>query len=425
MNSPQPQTLEQWLEYAENNHPLNIDMGLERVRQVAGEMGLLDRQGTSYIIVAGTNGKGSTTTAIAELLTQAGLNTGSTLSPHVHRFNERVQINGRELDDASLCAAFARVDGARGEIPLTYFEFATLVALESFRQAAVDVAVLEVGLGGRLDAFNIISADIAVVTSIGLDHQDFLGDDIEQIGREKAGVFRDGQKVILGHVTESVRAAAAGLNCAVQALDVDFRVEEQVESWSYFSAGLNLEDLPRGVLAPANLALAIAAASSLVQLTAEQIEEAIRRARLPGRMEKWQCGERLILLDVAHNPAAAEFLAAQLERCHPELDFVGILGMLKGKMPVEVVSALPMVNRWLLAPTLGARSRSARELRDVLTGYIESSAYEEFSTAMNEALSSAPAGSGILVLGSFSVVEQARNWLIKSSQCVAHGVASS
>jgi dihydrofolate synthase/folylpolyglutamate synthase len=425
MTDARPKTLQQWLDYAESSHPKNIDMGLERVREVAERMNLLEPRDVRYVIVAGTNGKGSTTTALAALLTQTGLKTGSTLSPHVHRFNERVQINCREVEDSALCLAFAQVDAAREDIPLTYFEFSTLVALECFRQAQVDVAVLEVGLGGRLDAFNIISADVAVITSIGLDHQDFLGDDIEQIGREKAGVFRSNQQVVLGTVTASVHAAAAELDCATQTLNIDFHVAEQAESWSYASPDLKLPELPRGVLAPTNVALAITAASALVDLDADQISRAILAARLTGRMERWSCDGRLILLDVAHNPDGARFLSGQLACCYPGMSFIGILGMLQGKLPVEVVSELPMVSRWLLTATDGPRARSGLELAEVLQGQSDVQVAEELAAAMELALSSAPAGSGILVAGSFSVVEQARNWLINSPVCVAHQTLSS
>ena len=175
-------TLDDWLAYIEGLHPSSIDMGLERVAAIGKRLGVLKPAAVS-VIIAGTNGKGSTTIAAEALLLAAGKRVGATLSPHVHRFNERVRIQGEPLSDAQLCHHFQRIEASRGEIGLTYFEFATLVALDAFAQAQVEVALLEVGLGGRLDAFNIVDADIAIVTSIGRDHEDYLGDDLSQIGR--------------------------------------------------------------------------------------------------------------------------------------------------------------------------------------------------------------------------------------------------
>ena len=410
-----PRNLDDWLAYAERSHSQEIDMGLTRVREVADRMALLEPGATRFVIVAGTNGKGSTTVAIAALLQEMGFKTGATLSPHVHRFNERVQIGGAQLDDEHLCAAFAAVDAARGEIALTYFEFATLVALESFRREAVDVAVLEVGLGGRLDAFNIVAAEIAVVTSIGLDHQAFLGDDLEQIGREKAGVFRAGQTVVLGAVTQSVRDAAASLHCRILAAGEQFESTEQQDSWSYRSDSMQFEQLPRGGLAPANWSMALTVVEQFAPPSRAQLEAALHTARLPGRLERWQCAGRSLVLDVAHNPAGARFLQQQLERVFPERHFLGILGMLSDKKPVEVVAELRCVSAWLLVPTSGARGQSAEALRARLEDRITVEIAVDFESALQQALSSAAEGSGILIAGSFSIVEQARNWLINSS----------
>jgi dihydrofolate synthase/folylpolyglutamate synthase len=410
-----PRNLDDWLEYAERSHSKDIDMGLTRVRKVADRMGLLEPGATRFVIVAGTNGKGSTTVAIAGLLLEMGFKTGATLSPHVHRFNERVQIDGAQLDDERLCEAFAAVDAARGDIALTYFEFATLVALESFRREAVDVAVLEVGLGGRLDAFNIVSADIAVVTSIGLDHQAFLGDDLEQIGREKAGVFRERQTVVLGAVTRSVRETAEKLHCQIFAAGEQFEVTEQQHFWSYRSDSMQYDQLPRGALAPANWSMALTVVQQLAPPSRAQLEAALGRARLPGRLERWQCAGRLVVLDVAHNPAGARFLQQQLDRIFPDRQFFGILGMLSDKMPAQVVAELRCVSDWLLVPTIGTRGQDAQALLAQLEDHAGVEVTSDFESALQQALSSVAEGSGILVCGSFSVVEQARNWLTNSS----------
>lgn len=428
-------TLTDWLEYAESAHPKGIDMGLERVRRVADRMGLLEQTNTRYVIVAGTNGKGSTTVAIETLLGEMGITVGATLSPHVHRFNERVRIAGNELDDVALCEAFAaveaarcgRVSGEREDIPLTYFEFATLVALEAFRRAGVDISVLEVGLGGRLDAFNIIDAEVAVVTSIGLDHQAFLGDDIEQIGREKAGVFRSGQTVVLGNVSQSVHAEAARLNCLTLAAGEAFDAPEAAASWDYHSERVSFSALPRGQLAPANWALALTAVMHFQTPERRQLEAAIARAVLPGRLEQWHVRDQLVVLDVAHNPAGAAFLSAQLERVFPGKRFTGILGMLRDKDPAGVIAELASVSSWVVAPTLGVRSLDAAALATQLAGSpagvgVSVRVSGDWPSALQLALSSCQEGDGILAIGSFSVVEQARNWLLKSPDAMTQRV---
>lgn len=422
-------TLTDWLEYAENTHPQGIDMGLERVRRVAVRMGLLEKSNTRYVIVAGTNGKGSTTVAIETLLGEMGITVGATLSPHVHRFNERVRIAGKDLDDVALCEAFAAVEAARcgrdAVIPLTYFEFATLVALESFRRAGVDIAVLEVGLGGRLDAFNIIDADVAVVTSIGLDHQAFLGSDIEQIGREKAGVFRSGQTVVLGNVSQSVLDEAARLGCLTLAAGEAFDAPETSADWDYHSERISFSSLPRGRLAPANWALALTAVLYFQTPERQQLEAAIARATLPGRLEQWRLHDRLLVLDVAHNPAGAAFLSSQLERLFPGKRFTGILGMLRDKDPAGVVAELPCVSKWVVAPTLGERCLDAQALASQLTSTnptragVSVSVSADWPAALETALSSCQQGDGILAIGSFSLIEQARNWLLKSPEAIA------
>ncbi len=417
LQSDVPQTLDAWLTFAEGQHSREIAMGLERTRAVAERLEVRDVPGRFDYIIAGTNGKGSTTVALEALLLAQGATVGATLSPHVHVFNERVRLNGENASDECLCAAFRRVNEARGEIPLTYFEFAALVALEVFRQEAVEVAVLEVGLGGRLDAFNVVDADVAVVTSIGLDHQAFLGDDVEQIGREKAGVFRPGKPVVLGAVTESVRAQARELDCRVVELGAQVEVELRAGDWDYAGPAVAFDGLPAGALAPSNWALALSAAALRATPTRAQVEEAIARAWLPGRLERHVVAGRELLLDVAHNGAGAEFLATELERRYPGKRFLAVLGMLEDKDSAAVVRMLEAkVARWLTVPTEGARALSAaalearlREAGQPSSGALGAAA--SFEEGLSGAVSSGADVDGILVLGSFSVVEQARNWL--------------
>ena len=415
-----PISLAEWLTYAEAQHPENIEMGLERTRLVAERLGVLERPWDFTYIVAGTNGKGSTTVALESLLLEQGYRPGATLSPHVHVFNERVRLNGVEASDPELCEAFAAVDSARGDVPLTYFEFSALVALVAFQRARIEVAILEIGLGGRLDAFNVIDADVAVVTSIGLDHQAFLGDDLEQIGREKAGVFRQGQTVVLGAVTDSVRQAARALNCLSLEAGRDFLVAQRQNGWDYRGPPGSFTELPSGALAPTNWGLAITAAGEHADLDRSRVVAAIARGALPGRLEQHMLGSLPLLLDVAHNPAGAAFLAAELDRTRPGARFIGVLGMLADKPPEGVVAALgERVTRWLAVPTSGARAQDAPSLCSRLAPELAVIPCDTVAAGLDRALSSRGSEDGILVIGSFSVVEQARNWL--SNQPSADG----
>lgn len=406
------ESLPEWLEYIESLHVKKIDMGLTRVREVAERLAVL-QPGRRNIIVAGTNGKGSTAVFTEALARAQGMSVGTTLSPHVQAFNERVRIDGESLDDSTLCAGFAEVEFARREIALTYFEFATLVALLAFKQAGVDLAILEVGLGGRLDAFNIVDADLAIVTSIGLDHEEFLGGDIEQIGIEKAGVFRPGQKVVLGSVTRSVVERAVKLECDILQLDADFAVQETADEWSICGQNGAWRDFPRGNLAPVNCALGVLAASTLAALSRAHILQALAQARLPGRLEQVTLTECDVYLDVAHNPAGAAFLSAQLAIRFPGRKFVAVLCMLDNKDAAGVTAALRgTVKRWLTIASLGDRARSSSDLAAAVSASVgaeEAIACESMAEALSHAQSFTLDDDGILVLGSFSAVEQARN----------------
>jgi len=407
------ENLPQWLQYIDSLHVKKIDMGLARVREVAEKLAVL-QPGKCNIIVAGTNGKGSTAVFTEALARAQGMTVGTTLSPHVQAFNERVRLAGEPVSDALLCECFAAVESARGAIALTYFEFATLVALFAFKQAEVDLAILEVGLGGRLDAFNIVDADLAIVTSIGLDHEEFLGNDIEQIGREKAGVFRPGQKVVVGCVTGSVVEQARALNCDVLQLGVDFTVRETSDAWSISGQNDGWSELPRGNLAPLNCALGVMAAATLAALSRAQILQALAQARLPGRLEQTRLADCDLYLDVAHNPAGAAFLAEQLAIRFPGREFVGVLGMLDNKDAAGVTAALRgTVKRWLTVASLGDRARSASDLAAAVSASIAQETApipcKSMAAALSHAQSFTRDDDGILVLGSFSAVEQARN----------------
>jgi dihydrofolate synthase/folylpolyglutamate synthase len=412
MTKVESMTLDDWLDHIGAVHPRDIDMGLDRVATVAARLDVV-RPAPVTVIVAGTNGKGSTCVALEQLLGAAGHRVGTTLSPHVDRFNERIRLHGGEIGDAEICSHFEAVERTRGDLPLTYFEFSALAALLAFKSAEVEVAILEVGLGGRLDAFNLVDADLAIVTSIGLDHEDYLGNDLETIGLEKAGVFRPGQTVVLGQVTDSVHQAAADLCCRVHALGMDLSVTEQRETWSCECRDPEFaeSDIPRGVIAPVNAALALTAAACLFPGTDWPIE-ALPAAGIAGRMEGHSHDGVSVLLDVAHNPAAAEFLANQLRCRFGHRRFVGIIATLAGKDTAGVALALDgPVTRWLAVPSSGWRAQSAQAVAAELPAGTE--IMESMDSALDRAASLTSVGDGILVVGSFSAVEQARTLLIR------------
>lgn len=417
-SSLEERSLPDWLQRIDQLHPNEIEMGLDRVRSVAERLQVL-RPAPRSVIVAGTNGKGSTAVFTEALLIDMGYKVGTTLSPHVEHFNERVRIDGVAMDDATLCTYFAAVEAARGDIPLTYFEFATLVALLGFRKSEVDIAVLEVGLGGRLDAFNIVDADVAVITSIGLDHESYLGHDLEQIGLEKAGVLRPGQRAVLGgSVTESVCDRAATLECDVARADVDFTIERSASGWAFRSPRLCLEDLPPGSLAAENCAMGIVAASFVApnreRVSRDVVLAALRRAWLPGRFETIERGGRCYILDVAHNVAAARFLREQLAR-RVARPVVAVLGSLHDKDSAGVMSTLePLLAKVICVSVEGARGLAAEELAARVPAGLDCEAIPDLDAALARARSLTSPGDVILACGSFAVVGRARLQLLGS-----------
>ena len=402
-------SLDDWLAYAERVHLEEIELGLGRVRSVASSLGLLPLSSRS-VIVAGTNGKGTTVTTIESLLRAHGLRTGASLSPHLHHFGERALIDGQLPEDALLCRAFDAVEAARGDVPLTYFEYSTLVALWTFQEQAVDVSVLEVGLGGRLDAFNIVDADVAVITSIGLDHQTFLGDTVEAIGAEKAGVLRSDQRVVLGsEMPDSVWRAVADTGCTVAARDRQFRLEGDVLDARGVPWPVPSEVRLTGALPASNLALGVVAASALApKLQADLCERVANELTMPGRMECFEAAGRTLVLDVAHNPAGARFLNRVLDerKLAPR---VAIYGALRDKPAPEVQAALSDRDmRWMLVPTEGPRGQDAAALSERVG---RGEPYADFVAAFHAACSATAPGDVILAFGSFSVVEAAHRWM--------------
>ncbi len=425
---PNGRNLTAWLGHMEALNPTSIDLGLERVREVGERMGVLEPAPVS-VIVAGTNGKGSTCVCLEQILLACGWRTGCTLSPHLQSFKERVRINGVEAGQATLCEAFEAVEAARGDLALTYFEYSCLATLFCFKAAAVDVAVLEVGLGGRLDAFNIVDAHVAVVTSIGLDHMAYLGDSCEAIGAEKAGVFRTGQRIVLGadmphsvlaaaaHATESPMRWGEGIRLIAEANDTGNPDSgaEAFGGWQVAVAGRRFSGLPSGVLPAENCALATAAACAVDAVTGEDrldelcVRQGWSQAWLPGRLEAFTAGGRQWLVDVAHNPLGAAFLRRELPRRFPGRGVVTLFGNLQDKDSGAVCEALDgLVRHWVLVDTHGPRGLSAEALSGRCAS-VQRTIAGDLEAGLALARSLAEPSDVILAFGSFAVAQAVRS----------------
>ncbi|MEW5769625.1 MAG: bifunctional tetrahydrofolate synthase/dihydrofolate synthase [Pseudomonadota bacterium] len=370
-----PGDLAGWLAHLESRNRTAIVMGLERVRAVRDRLGLT--VDFPILSVAGTNGKGSVCAYLEAMLLAAGVRVGRYTSPHLLRYNERVRIAGREASDSELCEAFVAVEAARGDTPLTYFEHGTLAALWLFRRAGVAAAVLEIGLGGRLDAVNLWDADCAVVTSIDLDHQAFLGDTREAIGFEKAGIFRAGRPAICGDrdPPSSLLRHAAALGTPLRRLGQEIEIRVAGEGWDLRVGDTEFTGLPRPAMAGAhqldNAACAIAALHAVaahLPVPRAAIDAGLRHARQPGRFQV--LGERpLRILDVAHNPHAARALAANLGALpkSPGARTFAVFAMLADKDVAGVIAPLlPYIDFWYAAGLDGPRGLSAPELVGLL-----------------------------------------------------------
>lgn len=419
-------SLAEWLAYLEQLHPNAIDMGLDRSRAVAQRLSL-SRPAPRVITVTGTNGKGSTCAFLASLLQAQGLKVGVYSSPHLLRYNERVQVAGVEASDAELCSAFAAVEAARGEISLTYFEVGTLAAFWLFQRAGLDVAVLEVGLGGRLDAVNLVDADLALITSIGLDHADWLGDSRDSVAFEKAGILRPGKPALCGDLDppqtllEQVALLAAPL--FLRGRDYDLSVDAQAWSWRGLDCQgrmLCLEQLPLLDLPMENAALALQAYALLdLPWQAERIAEALARTRVTGRLDRralnWQGKSLTLLLDVGHNPHAAEYLAQRLVARPPAGKRLAVFGLLADKDLAGVVTPLlAQVADWAVAPLPTGRTRPAAELQAYLHNCgAPVQAYADVQSALRGQCVKAADGDEILLFGSFYCVAEALDWLAR------------
>jgi len=399
-------TLDDWLAYLEHIHGQAIDLGLDRLAQVAQQLELplrADGRNRPFVItVAGTNGKGSTCETLRQLGLAANARIGLYSSPHLHRFNERVVIDHQPVSDDDLIRAFERVEAARGEVSLTYFEFTTLAAFVVFAQADLDLWILEVGLGGRLDAVNLVDCDVAVLTTVDLDHKAFLGDDINIIGREKAGIFRSGRPAVLGSadLPETVIQAADHLNCPQYRFGDEHGLSEDALWWR--GGSLDRDRITASVPLQ-NQATALQAFSlSPFELTPDSALAALNRVQLLGRLQTLYRGDQRLVLDVGHNPHAARYLADRLKGDSWRI----VLAMLGDKDIPGVVDALmPIAEKWCLADLGVPRGLDARTLRDRAT-LTDAQCYDSVAAAIDAACA-VPDGRPILICGSFFTVSEA------------------
>lgn len=412
-----PKDLAGWLAYIEQQHPQTIALGLERVERVRAAMGLAPA--VPVITVAGTNGKGSTCAMLEAMLSAAGYRVGLYTSPHLLRYNERVRIAGREADDASLASAFARVEAARtgidGDTRLTYFEFGTLAAVDLFLRSALDVLVLEVGMGGRLDAVNAFDADCAIVTSIGLDHMDYLGATREAIGHEKAGIFRAGKPAVLADpaAPASVLAQAQAIGASLLRIGQEFGCDTESGQWSFWGPAGRICGLPypalHGRIQLQNASAALAALGALrerLPVSERALRQGLAEVKLPGRFQLLP-GHPALVLDVGHNPQAAAVLAQNLSDLEPCSGTSAVFGMLRDKDIGGVVKLLaPHIDRWFVCTLPPPRGAQASELAQLLrqAGARAVREFENPALAYMAACSEAVENDRIVVFGSFHTV---------------------
>ena len=410
-----PTTLAEWLAYLETLHPKAIALGLERVKSVAARLDVTPA--CPVITVAGTNGKGSTCALLEQMLRADGYRVAMYTSPHLLRYNERVRIQGMEASDAALCEAFAAVEAARAGTPLTYFEFGTLGALWLFAREPRDALILEVGLGGRLDAVNIVDPDVAVVTTIAIDHVDYLGGTREEIGREKAGIFRAGKPAICADrdPPASLIAHAAAIGATLIRIERDYGYKVQGAQWDYWGPGGGRHGLPhpalRGNYQLANASTALCAADALrdrLPLSMGAVRAALVGIEWPARFQVLP-GRPVTVLDVAHNPQAARAFADNLGAMgfHPRT--IAVFGILSDKdIDAVIAPLLRRVDRWEVATLPPPRGASAQLLRQRLqdAGVAPDAVREhvDAAAAYGAAREEAAEADRIIVFGSFLTV---------------------
>ena len=408
--------LQEWLTHCERLHPQNIDMGLERVAAVAKKMGL--QFGCPVITVAGTNGKGSTCAMLESILREAGYRTGMFTSPHLVFFEERCKLNGQAASASVLTQHFAKVEAMRGDISLTYFEFTALAIFSCLASASLDVVILEVGLGGRLDAVNVIDTDCAIITSIDLDHTEWLGNDRESIGREKAGIMRGGKPVIISdpHPPASLAQHAATVGAMVWQSGSDFHFSGDQQQWRWYGEGRTWAGLAypalRGVNQLVNAAGVLAALHAMkdhLPVTAQAIRLGLSRVEWSGRFQMLP-GQPAVVLDVAHNPHSVAALAHNLDAMGYFAVTRAVMGAMADKDLQAMVQRLqPLVEHWYFCDLPSPRAATAKQLQSLWQAGAprlgqSAQTFADPVVATAQAMADADPTDRILVLGSFLTV---------------------
>ena len=411
-----PQTLQEWLSYLEGLHPKTMDLGLERVAEVRRRLQL--EPAFPLIVVGGTNGKGSVCALLESILHAAGYRVACYTSPHLLDYNERVRINKRQATDAELCASFEHIEQARGDISLTYFEYGTLAAMQCFIAQNVDVAILEVGLGGRLDAVNVFDGECAVVCSIDIDHAEYLGNTREKIAFEKAGIFRQGKTAIYGDpdMPEAIAGHAGKVGANLLRLGQDFSFKTSELQWDFEGVDKR-SSLPypalRGAFQMNNAATVLATLETLKEklpVSMAAVRRGLTEVELAGRFQVIP-GKPMLILDVAHNPHAARALAKTLSSMPESPMTYAVCAMLKDKDMAGVVREMMwQVDVWLVAGIAAVRGASADELAQVVRQEIVQGEVQSFASvteALHHARKVAGENDRITVFGSFYTVAEA------------------
>lgn len=412
-------SLADWLAWQETLHPSTIDLGLERVAAVLHRLHP-EPPPFAVITVGGTNGKGSTVAMLEAILRAGGYRVGVYTSPHLLRYNERVRLDGSEVDDAALCDAFARIDAARGDISITYFEFGTLAALDIFWHAGLDVAILEVGMGGRLDAVNVLDADAALVTTVDIDHAQWLGETREAIAFEKAGIYRGGRPAIYGSLDapQPLLDHAAAIGARLFRYGQEYGAEVAGEGWRWWGGGHERHALPLPALRgrsqlqnAAGVLMVLEALSGRLPLDQAQIRAGLLAVTLPGRFQV-QAGPVTHILDVAHNPQAAAELAANLAAMPCAGRTLAVVGMLADKDLAGALGQLrDVIDHWyagaLAVPRGAATSQLVQALGVAGVADERITACADVAAALAQARGEARSGDRIAVFGSFYTVAEA------------------
>lgn len=408
-------TLKAWLSWQEKSHPLTIDLGLERVAKVYNA---LNPAGLKLltITVAGTNGKGSCVAYLEAIYRAQGYRVGAYTSPHILKYNERIKIDGRPVGDDIICQAFERIEKVRDNISLSYFEFGTLAALDIFSRADLDIQLLEVGLGGRLDAVNIVEPDVAIISSIGIDHVAWLGETREAIGYEKAGIFRKSVPAVIGDPLppNSLVQVAGDKEASFYAIGKDFGYTKQQNDWLWFSGEKRLSHLPEPALKGEHqyrnasaVIMAITQLADRLPVNEQSIRLGLENVQLPGRFQLLE-GDIPVLLDVGHNPEAVRTLVEYLNQNFPNRRIHAIFSMMRDKDIAEVLRIMnPVVYDWFFAPLTNVRAATEALMREIFSQHAMdnvSFGYAGFADAFTSAKKQAGKGDLLLVFGSFFLV---------------------